>query len=153
MKFFWFQTWSSGVSISRKWIILNYWTSPKWKHLCWLSTWRLSLSPFSIQLPEQHNRKKEQFLKNPFLSNFYQKTNLKQGIAQNSWRCFFNFHVFFLWSFFTRKKDWRTFLAKLYVSLQTNDSSPETLCWKGKRRLLQTSLKAFLLYSTLSKNH
>ena len=109
--------------------------------------------PFSIQLPERHNRKKEKYLKNPFLSNFYQKTNLKQVMAQNSSCCFVNFHVFFVWSFFTRKKDWNKFLAKLRVSLRTNDLSPETLCWKGKRRLLHSALKAFLLHSTLSKNH
>ena len=139
---------------------LNYWTAPKWKHLCWLSTWRLFLShffivsiPFSIQLPERHNREKEKFQKNLFLSNFYQKTNLKQVMTQNSSCCFVNFHVFFVWSFFTRKKDWNKFLAKLHVSLRTNDLSPETLCWKGKRRLLHTALNAFLLHSTLLKNH
>ena len=56
-----------------------------------LSTLRLFLSrffivslPFSIQLPERHNRKKEKFQKNLFLSNFYQKTNLKQVMGQNS---------------------------------------------------------------------
>ena len=76
-----------------------------------LSTLRLFLSrffivslPFSIQLPERHNRKKEKFQKNLFRSNFYQKTNLKQVMGQNSWCCFVNFHVFFVWSFFTRKK-------------------------------------------------
>ena len=100
-----------------------------------LSTLRLFLSrffivslPFSIQLPERHNRKKEKFQKNLFLSNFYQKTNLKQVMGQNSWCCFVNFHVFFVWSFFTRKKDWNKFLAKLHVSLRTNDLSRETLC-------------------------
>ena len=139
VKVFWLQTWSSGASISRKSTILNYWTAPKWKHLCWLSTWRLFRSlffivslPFSIQLPERHNREKEKFLKNLFVSNFYQKTNLKQVMAQNSSCCFVSFHVFFVCSFSTRKKDWNKFLAKLHVSLRTSDLSTETLCWKER---------------------
>ena len=88
--------------------------------------------PFSMQLPERHNRGKEKFLKNLFVSNFYQKTNLKQIMAQNSSFCFVNFHVFFVCSFSTRKKDWNKFLAKLHVSLRTSDLSTETLCWKER---------------------
>ena len=71
----------------------------------------LSLSLFfivslhlSIHLPEQQNRKKEKILNNPFLSNFYQKTNLKQVIAQNSSHCFVNFPVFFVLSFLPETK-------------------------------------------------
>ena len=58
----------------------------------------------SIHLPEQHNRKKEKFKKSPFLSDFYQRTNLKQVIAQNSLHCFVNFHVFFVLSFLPETK-------------------------------------------------
>ena len=107
----------------------------------------------SIHLPEEHNRKKEKFLKNPFLSNFYHKTNLKQVIAQNSSHCFVNFPVFFCFVFFTRNKDWNKFLAKLHVNLQTNDLSEKTLCWKGKWRLLQTALEALWLQSISLNNH
>ena len=42
--------------------------------------------------------------------------------------CFVNFHVFFVCSFSTRKKDWNKFLAKLHVSLRTSDLLTETLC-------------------------